>query len=575
MIVRNSFTQTCLAFARPMWTRFRTDILRMVWGTLAAIIATTILMNLQIGDLGLPAEGIKFMRFLGNGTGLLIFAGCYSLASKLSGNFSGETDVRRMLLAFTLPVTTRDIVLAPMIAAIVSVSAFWIAFWFAAVLPYGGPAPFLLPLLLTGLMISASQAGNWTVFVRGSVGCLFLMMSIFAPILAALGLLNHFSVVAMNAIVVVLTAISIRIALVYAPISRHTIPTKFTTAAYEKHAHKVSKPSRARSAPKRATPLSTQVWFYKAHKLDRVTMFFVTIAAAIMLIRIPASTSELVRVGPVRMIPEIYEFGFMIPIAGFIAVMFTTVIGMTINGMPTKGQKVVTPLPTFSAIRPITSAQLFVSQAFIALRCALAATYIVWIAILLWTLSPVEVDGHTMCLFTYWVSIITPSGVALTILTASLLPVILFGFQMASMARSRLSTKVGKFVGFLPSILMFAAIEALMLCKLSGLAAFGHWAQNQLPAGILLLGIKFAIIPLVQFKLEQNHLLDRSTFYKCAGVWLASVLILTVVFYPLLPPGYITLPQLGVLFALILPANRMLWQIYSLDQTRHIGAIHS
>ena len=573
MILRNSFTQSCLSFARPMWTRYRKDFLWMIWGTLAAILVSTVVPNIPAGAFGTPLFLFRALKLTSSGIGLLLFVGCYSLASKIGTNFSAETDSRRlMVLTYTLPLSTRDLVLAPMVAAVLSVSTFWIVFWLLAVFPYGGPVPLVLPILLTSLMIAAAQASSWTLYVRGGIGCLFLMISICAPMLAIVGMLNHFPMVVMNAVTASLIVMSVSLALKYAPISRHSVTNSLSAAALEKRAKKNAKQSKQRALPTLSSPLSAQIWFHQVYRLSAITRIFVGVAAAYLLIRIQTSTSELAGVGKVRMVPDVYQFWFILPIAGFIAVLFMTVIGMTVNGMPTKEQKSLPPMPTFSAIRPITTAELFVSQAVTAFRSALAATYVVWISGILWTFSPIEVNGKTIWVLNYLLSHLTVKACLLILLLAAFVPVVVFNFQMASMARSRLPKRLGQFIGYAPAALIFGFVEVMMLTKTPDLGTLGDWGPTLWFIGMVLLTIKVALIPVAQIKLEQNRLLSRETFFKCAGTWLAIVIALTGAFYALLPSRILSLPQLFVLVAIIIPANRMLWQIYCLDITRHVGA---
>lgn len=573
MILRNSFTQTCLAFGRPMWTRYRKDFIWMAWGTLAAIVVTTVLSNIPVGMFGFSIHVIRAFKFTSSGCGIMLYLGCYGLATKVGSNFEPGVDARRIsVLTYTLPITTRDLVLAPMIVGSLSVVAFWVVFWLLAVLPYGSPVPLILPVMITCLMISSSHAVSWIIFVRGGIGCLLSMISVIAPIFAIIGMLNHVSLNAMSLAAATLTAISVQLALQYAPISRNSVTTSFATAAIEKRAQKDAKRTKRRELPTLSNPLAAQTWFYKVYKLDKITIVFVAIAAVILLIRIPISTSDFPLTGSIRILPEAYEFWNLLPVAGFIAVLFMTVIGMTANGMPTKGQKSLPPLPTFSAIRPITTAQLVVSQAAVAFNSALAASYVVWISSVLWTLSPVEVGGKTLSMFNFLISEATPSRILLVLLTAAFFPFVIFSLQMASVARSRLPLRLGKILGFFPSVFIFGFVEVAIISRFPSWEAFGNFAQTLLPAGILLLCIKAVLIPIAQRKLEQNRLISRETFFKCAGGWIASFVVLTGAFYVLIPSGYISLVQISILIALIIPANRMLWQIYCLDLTRHVGA---
>lgn len=198
MTFRGPFTQTCLAFWRPMWMRYRREYIYSVIACVTAIVAAQLVAHFGDGIQSSPsAQVTKSTVFLYIVAGLQ-FVACYALSSKIGLRADGSSGTSFTGPSLTLPVTTRNLVLAPMAVAVGSVTGFWVIFWLFGILPCGAQVPFLMPILLLALVITASQSSAWMIRSRAGLGCLFLLISLAAPFPAFLVFANHIPLIVPN-----------------------------------------------------------------------------------------------------------------------------------------------------------------------------------------------------------------------------------------------------------------------------------------------------------------------------------------------------------------------------------------
>jgi hypothetical protein len=97
----------------------------------------------------------------------------------------------------------------------------------------------------------------------------------------------------------------------------------------------------------------------------------------------------------------------------------------------------------------------------------------------------------------------------------------------------------------------------------------GFSQMELVTAGVAVMLVKIPLAAIGAMKLQRNRLLDLSITLKGLGIWILGLIGLTAIFYFLLPAGLISLAEMALLIAVLLPANRLIWHILLLDKTRH------
>ncbi len=575
----NSFTSSCLAFAVPLWMRYRRDYLYMALGTIVAIVAAQVLAHVPAGTFGYAGHQAKVVEFGISMIAIIFFIGCFTFASKLGISVDRDSPTSApkfsSIATYSLPVTTTNLVLAPMATAIASVVSFWVMFWVVAALPFNNQVPLLLPILVLSLMIASSKASGWTIYNKGGIGCLLMLMSMGAPMLVGFGMYNHVPMVILDTATGLMLVLSIKWALDLAPSARQSIVRAPQKTRLEKVARQEAK-ALSKGLPDLRSPLIAQIWFHRHGKTTEVTMVFLACVAAILLIRIPFSDAhvDLASVTAGRSIislgsSAVFQFSFLLPICLLICAVFSTALTMS-SGLPANNSKEVSPLNQFIAIRPISSASIVISQLAAAFRTAMGASYVVWVASIFWLFSPIEINGKLTSIRELLFALFSLQRVLLIILTAGLLPVVIFSVQSGSMVSSRLPQKVMKVWRSMMPLFVGAGVFSLL-----EVSFYKHISEFILPVGLALLCVKAVLVQLADVKLERKRLISRTEFLKGAGLWFLTVALISAAFYAVLPTGFLPFPEVFILIALVIPANRILWHIYYLDASRHVGGERS
>lgn len=553
-----SFIHSCIAFGRPLWMRQRLNYALMTLWTVGAIIATRVLAK----ELSGPTKSF-FHIFNSMGAGMML-SGCVIFAISIS-----QSSLPRIFFpkgseglasSFNLPLPTAHLVLAPMVTAIGSVLSYWIAFWFLGVWAIGSSMPFLPPAIALAILVASPNTVSWGVAAKNPFAIAFCMIPLVGPLVIILLAVNH---VPINFLIIPFTVLfgsEIWASLVSAPVARHSISkSPLRLLIKEKSPSKHLRHSAVTLPLKSA--LASQIWFHETFKIPLISasvaaFAFPILVAATQLIKgiqIPA-------VGP-HMIPNtvgLVTWG-MFPLFGFMCVSISATLIVGFN-LPRPDPMDLQPMPALIATRPISSFHILQAQMVRASRCAIATCLAVGIEAVAWQyLNGISTPIHPT------VGELTPP---LLLLVSISLPVLFLSVQSIAMLGARLPKHFTSILRKgLPYLFGAAAFAALQITASVDFKSF------VLPLAISLLPIKLILVALAKSKLEAKRLITREIFLQGTAAWGALVLTLGTAYSLLLPKGLVPINEVFAVVALVIPANRILWQLYYLDASRHIGAV--
>jgi len=574
VIRQNAFIQTCGAFARPMWMQYSKNFIGTGCGTLGAILATHLFIHLPEAITQLkPHDGIE-VRFFSMGISILLFLNCYFLAIKIgSGYDSGKDNPGSKMYGtqnFTLPVSTRNLVLAPMAIYIGSVIVFWAAYCLGAILPIGISLPVLLPTLLLALVVAASQASAWMIRTKAGIGCLLMLVALAAPLLAFVAYLTHVPLGIPTAVATGLIVVSVWLSLEFAPLARHSVSSKSIKKNAERWAQKEAKKANAEPLPPLHSPLPTQLWYHTALRHHKFAPVLSAIVCVSLLVWIPLSDltpMESIHVGRILVVPAVTLFWVCcLPLNvlfGWMSTSITEPQGAIRNG------KFVTDsgLDPFIATRPISSLCIVAARLITTFRSTLWACGFVVASSLALLLTPATEGSKQAMLGELLADHISWRGSVLTVLALIGLPLVIWTLQL-SLPLERI---FGKFLGIgLRAGMIFAAVfgAELYLATMRDFSLSGV-LRNVLVPGFVVLTLKLLASAYGLLKLCRQKLIGQSNALKSAAMWFGTATVLTAWVAIALPPGRVPVVDIFLAVSLILPANRILWKILLLDASRH------
>ena len=532
-------------------------------------------------------------------SGVVLFI-CFAMASKVStlwqpdGSNSASPEAREVIKArqtqqsstpfavrglfssdtFSLPVTTRDLVLVPMLIGVLSAVSCGLIFWVAVVLPFQVHVPVLLSILLLALTVTGSQACSWLLLAKSLFGCLLMPLTGFGPILGAVAWMNHVPDGLLDGASIALILASISVSLWAAPFARNstTMAGSYNAAAIERaHSEKGKRKQKEVDDSKLPSPFQTQVWAESARK-GYLALSFITGMSGIILLIVclfyDATPSVRLGIGDIEIGTSTRLFLLCIPITLLFAGMFTA-NSPNVEAMNRVGKGSNSAMDPFSAIRPMGTAGFVIARLVGNVKTALVSSWILAVSMTLLLLAPARERQTTGTLGSVLATHASPSGLALSCIIVLSVPFLIWCSLSGDPFRAIFPKKFREYLSVGPIV---AVVVVVSLVRES--ANSGSWDLSYILGlltyigiGLVCLKAMFAAAALV--RIRRKGLLDSSVLIKIAVSWVGLGFFIVAAFHFLLPPDFVPLDALTVLVLLLLPANRILWQILALDASRH------
>ncbi len=559
MSPKPSFIHSRIAFGRPLWMRQRLNYVLMTLWTVGAIVGNHLMTR------NLHGPTMAFFDIFGDmGAGMMLF-GCLLFAFKICEIAAPRSFLPKRgegLGLLTLPLPTTHLVLAPVVVVIASVLSFWVAYWVLAVWLVGGSAPFFVPAIALALIVTAPSTGSWGISAKNTIATLFLLVPVFGPLIAGIVMVNHLSLSILAVPFSLLFCGAIWASLASAPVARHSISRSSTRPTVRSKPS--PKPRRTRPTALPVTsPLASQIWF---HQMFKIPMISASLGAFIFPILVAFTQLfndiHIPTVGTHRS-PNFAGIvtWLMVPMFAFSCVSISALLIVGFN-LPKPEPADLQPMPALIATRPISSLHILQAQMVTAFRCAIATCLAIGVEAAVW----MHFNGVSTPIHSTFADLTLP----LLLLISISLPILFVSLQSIAMLGARLPKHFTAILtkGF-PYLFGAAAFASLQITSSFDFNNFVF------PLGLSLLIIKLVLIGLVESKLETKRLISRTKFLQGIACWAAIVLIFGTAFSVLLPKGLIPAAEVFLIVALIIPANRILWQLYYLDASRHIGVQRS
>lgn len=567
MRVSNSLARTTAAFAYPLWRHQRINCL---YAGIAWFLISGSAYSLSTFDSSHAVS--RILQYIIGGSLLAVFFMWSTTTSGILSPTLARRDGLCIQSLFVLPIRTEDLVLAPMFICILIAVLPCLLFWVAVVVPLGFNIPILLPLLLLTLVVTSTHAGNWLTASKSKAGRLLSIVA-GAPILIVFGWIKQMPEPALCVLAFALIGLSVYASLEFAPFVRHSIARHRNSTAARTSSAKPSVELIPNEPPLQG-PLNTQIWYESVRKLY-VVMPILTGMGAVSLLcfKLFSSNSKMTSlVGDIGVSSSAGEFFMLVPLVLLGAFLFASnsrIQNVTANPQSLKDSA----LELFVAIRPISTSSIVGSKLRINIRGALLTSGVVLIGFFLWSLLPAQSPSEHGTILGLLLTHARPRLWRFIGLSTISLPFLIWSnlagepFQ-AILGSSKNIAKYGPYVLTISTII----IAIGFMVATSGLpiqdVTRTEGAFASVGVGIwLLLKVGFAAGGMV--RLRQKNLVNGWSLAQGGATWVIAAVILTTAYYLVFPPGRIPVTNVLTTIVLLLPANRILWQILSLDAKRH------
>ncbi|MDR3691583.1 MAG: hypothetical protein P4L46_19550 [Fimbriimonas sp.] len=586
-----SFFQTAKAIAYPVWLRNKRTYIGSALGLAVTILAA---YAVHFGADQIPPNRsgevapTVFIQYL---LAVVVLFISFNLAGKamsvweMGTTMSASPEIRELVKArqaqneatygakgilpagaVTFPVSTRDLALAPLFIGVLHATAAAILYAVFVVLPLRLPIPVVLPTLALALLVCASQGGAWMIAERSGAGCLFTATAIVGPMLLGIAWVKQVPEPALSAVAALLIVWAIRSTLATAPLMRHS-----ASAGRALPVDVPSKPTRDPLQNESTFPsaMKAQVWAHLAGRayigmavLVGMLCFVVFVYCLIS----DATPSARIGVGDIRIGTSALLFLLCLPGGILVATMFASNSPMTEN-MPGGGGPLSKGISGFFIIRPMSSVRFVAARLIANIKSTLAASWVLAACMILWLLVPGRENGREGTLLELLVAHASVRGLLLATLCVGGYVLSLWCVLAGDPLRAIFGRRKGEYYSMGP--IMIAVIGWQFIRDIPGGENTPTAVLVATGVGLALIAVKAAVAMLGIYRLRHRNLVSVPILVKGAGVYVGIWLAFVAAFGALLPTDQLPLSLIAIVVALILPANRILWQILAFDDARH------
>jgi hypothetical protein len=571
-----SLWSTIRAFAWPLWANGRW----LYVGGFALLLVLAGAMHVADARSVWSSHAVPFPTFGGSvltGSYVLValvlsLAPVLPMGRRVASSGQGSPTA---LVDLALPVSTRRLVLIPLSFGVAGFSGLWLLLVMTTVVPLGLAVDLRLPILVAFACIVSMQAAMWA----ASAHAKYLRFSLVPFMVVGFDPFSHFFTKPepIRSIVLVLVSlVSLAALLGLAPSVRRG--TAWTARA-RRDALK-GKREAVRESRQFESPMSAQSWFDQSpHRLLTFLPLALPVCMYILYRIIIGSATNYTGMNTAEHFQALGMWNIKVAMGTgsaftfipFLVLLYSVTVPNGCLGLSSKWQdaKNLRAMSTFLSVRPITTAQLVVGRLCLAGKGAILISPFV-ILVIASAFAKMGLDGGRFgTLASLIATHLAGRGPILGALLALCTPFLIWTLQSGNPLQGARNLffnglQVLVFLGFLFWITRIELTWQLHPGRERG-ALHLAWI-----VGWIVLGAKaVAAAAGVRRSRALNLVCDR-TLANGAKIWIAAAVILTTAFYIALPPGTIALPTLILIIALLLPANRILWQIITLDATRHL-----
>ncbi|MDR3691584.1 MAG: hypothetical protein P4L46_19555 [Fimbriimonas sp.] len=560
------------AFAYPYWRNLRTSF---AWAGVALLALGGIAYWLQIPQLAAGTSISPTIQYVIGASALIICGLVAGQTTQCEGILGGQAGGGLLPNAYILPVKTRDLVLAPIIISAVSAIVPCLVFWAFVAAPLRFHLPVLVPLLLTVLVLTSLQASSWLAGNRSIVGIFSSLVAGMGPFVVLQGFMNHLNVTLLESLSVGFIGLSVFAAVWAASSVRHSSPIAAKPIPHPANARGVSTQLRSPAPPALAGALPTQIWYESLRKTYLVlpTIAVIGFLCYFVLVGINDHWRTEVLVANVRVGRTTVQF--VTPIVLLLLGAFLFAANSQVMNVSTNPRLMTDyAMDPFLAIRPIPTALILAARLRSNIYAALLTSGIVIIAMGVWVVLPATDAAQNGTIYSLVLAHLTHRGWGMFVLSALCLPLLIW----SNLAGEPFQAVIGSspnMARIAPYVLSIAAIAAAISCMVvfakTQPSSTGGLTHALLGFGTgLLISLKFILAIVAAARLLKRRLVEPRVLGRCAGLWLVLAALITLAFYQVLPEGRVSALAIALTVLLLLPANRILWQIVSLDAKRHV-----
>jgi len=596
------FRMTFHAFLWPLWERNK----------LGYKIAACVLFGLTIA-VYLPMSDVT-RQFLSSVYSLI----CVFLTFTVVGfvpygmgiQAAAQTSSTYAKVIFTLPVSNEDFVFIPILIAIGGFTFLWLLFVAASIVPLHFYFPVELPIIQAAAMVGLTQC-CWllSVWKRSLVALSMLSVTVvgFLQFEVMFGLLFEGTAPVARygtaipgglffrsdeeLVLGVVAILSILMAMAVAPYARHQASLSRWKLPQRRRILATSNPAPVVLKPKLGSALSAQTWFEGSRRFillvpsATVGTAFAFLGLASLLESREASMASLHYMGPSYLLSPWMPLPLLLLAGLYFAVLFGPT-SPTAASMKGRNHFKEPGINAFVAIRPISSAQLVTARLFMAAKSSVIAGVALAVFFALWPIGAVGTGGNNATVLSHLVSLPTIQNLLLAAVILISLPLLLWCFQVGNVFMDLFGVKgwlIG--IGCAGPPLIYLVLQFMdgTLYKLDFLRKGASVNTGLLEhpdvlakligeltiAGVVLIGIKAVLLVISVIRIRRRKLVEDRNLIAYGGIWIATATALVGGFYALLPPGMLSAPYLALIVALVLPLNRILMQIVTVDSNRH------
>jgi len=564
-------------FAYPLWEKNRRRYCAGFIGLVAIFVAVHFVSRFFGGLLAMAYGGI-LAGFVMTVVGPLVWGGPQTIQQ--TSTFTNGV--------LGLPVTDSELVWFPIGFAFLGFAAPWLAFVAAALRPLHIPLalpflhapiyPFGLPLLCVGAMVSSSVWSRWTISTGKLSGCLVAlvsMLSYFVPFELLFGVPEVF----LDALCFVICVASVYGSFKACPRARHGMSGSESPVLVAKSG-RVERKESSKSKPAFPSVWSTQVWFDEGPARISIWFLPLTILLFVGMFRLIPSVNGLMDhghhlAGGFESSPSLWGihlaresqlyvmFLQFLPI-GLIAAAESPAFGM----FKADPSLLKTPgLDRFTAIRPIASVQVTGARLYVVAKtaclCAPGILCLGWYFLM----QPAKEGDRIGTLMSLISNHLGPYPGVSWIIGVLFLPLVIWSLLSGNPLRYFLRSRVLQILGF--SLILapsFVNIGLLLLLRSEfSLDTFSDALPTVLGA---MLALKGFVAVRGWATVRRENLIPAKTLQVGAFIWVATLMIVGGAFSYALGAVFPLWAILAVV-AIVLPVNRILWQVVGLERSRH------
>jgi len=480
-----------------------------------------------------------------------------------------------------LPATNLTLVIAPMLLGPTVSLLTWILFCAVDVAPLRLPVPYLLPPVLLMTSNLSTHAWRWLMLWKPAKGgCLTLLSMLVVP-LTIFAWFEHVPETVLNLLLLPLLILSVRTSLVSASNARASA-IEMRTPGPEKQRNLLSRILVPRPDGQNiATPIQAQTWFMERGGGGAGCAIVIGFLALICFARlffvynpigIPIGIGD-IEVGEITL-QTLLIFPGILLLCTLSSQILTA--NLMVPGTTVKTGDKFPILQQMHSIRPMSTSEFVRAINVLTARVALRLSVVAFLVLGVWLCLPAREAGNLAPVGILLLRHATPSGVLLTVLGCALYPAIAWSMMLGTPLSY--SWKEAKFMRKFSGI-GFPVIFGVTISQIGTHLFFGRNVELPNPVDLMLTLVPLALACLVIKvlflytgirKAQIRELLSKRTLIQVAAGWTALLLCLGLTFVLLAPSVGLPASTIFLYTALVLPANRLIWPMLTIDAARHL-----